>query len=214
MRQALVAVLVGAGLLVLGLLLYTGPMPFARQHAWCMCSTSGLAAPADAAEREAFLARVRSPEFILAILRRNPQYAPLIPEAEDFWRPTVSLAPRGDGKPGVAVDNYVETRLRESYQPLFYRLRKDIYAELEYLAASRWITETDPERIRLGFAVLDAAKGENPLLDLVAPVKSALAAASTDDARTILTAALAAAEKGASLEPTYCEWRKANSPAR
>jgi hypothetical protein len=148
---------------------------------------------ADPQEQEKLNDYIRSQEFIVTILKRKAKYAPLIPEAENFWHPTIVG--------GMIDNNNVETNLDRSHQPLFLDLRDDIYAELNYLEGSWFVKRNDPKSVRSGCSRLDAAKAENPALDLTVPIEEALKQVKEDDPmRPKLQAALEAARQGRSLE--------------
>jgi len=176
---------------------YDGPLPWTKDPAICMCSVGGMAIPADPGEQQKFVDHIRSQEFIVTILKREPKYAALIPEAVNFWHPIVTV--HGGARADVRNNN-VKTNLDSSYQQLFLDLRMDIYAELDYVTGWWQIATEDLEMIRLGCAGLDAAKGQNPALDLAPPVKAALEKAKAPAVKAALERVLKAAEAGTSLE--------------
>ena len=192
--------LCGLGVLALALVgawvLWSDGLPFSSDPARCMCHAS-LILPADPAKRAALISYFESQEFILTILRRDLKYAELIPEVKYFWRPTITDF--------EIRNNNVETNFDRSYQGLFYDLRRDIYAELEYREAIALLDSEEGGDLRMAFSMLDAAKAQNPLVDLEAPLQQAVESAPSDQARAILTAALDAARKGEDLERAYNE---------
>lgn len=197
---------------LLALYFYAGPVPWAKDPAYCMCH-GGFRLPEDPGERQRLVDYIQSQAFIVTVLKRKPKYAALIPEAVNFWHPVVTVHKQADWGAGAAVqNNNVETNLDSSYQQVFLDLRMDIYAEFDYVAGSWQIATEDLKTIRLGCAGLDAAKGQNPVLDLVAPVKAALRKAKGEEIKTALRRVLAAAENRTSLEQAFYSRDAATTP--
>lgn len=184
----------GVSLFIVGLLLWKG---HSGDPAVCMCHCGQTVLPNPQAQAK-LDAYVQSQEFILTILKRKPKYAPLVPEAINFWHPTIGS--------GTIDNNNVRTDLDGSYQPLFLDLREDIYAELSYLEGAWYVKPGDLESIRSGCARLDMARSQNPALDLSVPIEEALQQAQENEpVRTRLRAVLDAARHGKSLEAAVGE---------
>jgi hypothetical protein len=85
--------LLAAVLFVVGLLLsYNRPGASTSDPAKCMCHSGRTVLPDPHAQAK-LDDYVQSQEFILTILRRKPNYAPLIPEAANFWHPNANHSP-------------------------------------------------------------------------------------------------------------------------
>src|SRR5438477_2780458 len=93
-------------------LLYCDPLPFDKSPAYCMCS-AGVDALPHPEDHQEFDDYITSQQFILTILRRDPKYAPLIPEARNFWNPRLVKG---------HINNHVLTNFDASYQQLFLDL--------------------------------------------------------------------------------------------
>ncbi len=180
--------------LTVGWLLYSGPVPFGNNPAYCMCSC-GLMVPSDPAERQSYIGHIKSQDFILTILKRNPKYAPLIPEAANFWNPTIQN--------GQLENNNVPTSFDRSFQPLFISLRNDIYTELDYLSGLAIVEKGDSENMSTGFALLDVVKKRNPLVDVDGRLKKLYEESKSQEMRNVILAALKASETNGSMESAY-----------
>ncbi len=162
----------------------------------CSCGSGGGWAWKEYApeEADAMVRYIRSPEFILAILRRDPKYVELIPEAGSFWRPFV--------QPGT-VRNDQWTNFDHTYQPLFTELRDDIYVELGYRHAMMLLKVDSMVAMRKALVNLDDVKNQRPSWDIHALLEQALHDAPSDFSRNLLMKILEASRKGESLEVAF-----------
>jgi hypothetical protein len=181
-------------LLALGWFLYSGAAPFGGDPAYCMCSCS-LMPPSDPTERQAYCDRIKSQDFILTILKRDPKYAPLVSEAVNFWNPKIN--------DGHLENNHIPTNFDRSFQPLFLSLRDDIYTELDYLSGLAIVKKGDPENLSTGFALLDAVKKRNPLIDVDGRLKELYEEANSQETKDVVLVALQASEMNESMESAY-----------